>query len=172
MSEFELIVDSYEQPCERPTGYQKQKKYYSGKQKRHTFKNQLIVLPNGKEIVDVVVGESGATSDINIWRSRQKELSDAQLFQGDKAYVGEKAISAPHKKTKNKDLTTEQKNENRERAQKRIVVEHIIRLVKLWRVAASRFRLKSGNYEQVILAVYGLVRWRIGAIAKRQLKCN
>lgn len=51
----------------------------SGKQKRPTFKNQLIVLPSVKQIVDVV-GESGARSDINIWRERQKELSDAQLF--------------------------------------------------------------------------------------------
>lgn len=41
--------------------------------------------------------------------------------------MGSKAISAPHKKTKNKDLTTEQKTENRKRAQKSIVVEHIIR---------------------------------------------
>jgi hypothetical protein len=38
-SEFELIVDSYEQPRERPTDYKEQKKYYSGKQKKPTLKN-------------------------------------------------------------------------------------------------------------------------------------
>ena len=48
----------------------------------------------------------------------QKELSDAQLFLWDQADVEENAISAPHKKTKNKDLTTQQKNEIRKRAQK------------------------------------------------------
>ena len=63
LSNVELIVDSYEQPRERPREYQEQKKYYSGKQKRHTFKNQLIVMPTGEEIVDVVVGKPGATSD-------------------------------------------------------------------------------------------------------------
>lgn len=34
LSDFELIVDSYEQPRERPTEYQEQKKYYSGKKEK------------------------------------------------------------------------------------------------------------------------------------------
>lgn len=99
LSEFELIVDSYEQAIQRPKDYQEQKKYYSGKQKRHTLKNQVIVMPSGQEIVDVVVGKPGATSDINIWRERRTELSDNQSFQGDKAYVGESVINTPRKKT-------------------------------------------------------------------------
>ena len=78
--------------------------------------------------------------------------------------MAENAISAPHKKTKNKDLTTEQKTENRQIAQKRIVVEHIIRLRKFFLVAAERFRLNSESYEQMILTLCGLVRWLIGAI--------
>ncbi|MFB2891803.1 transposase family protein [Aerosakkonemataceae cyanobacterium BLCC-F50] len=166
LSEFELIVDSCEQPRERPTEYQEQKKYYSGKKKKHTFKNQLIVMPTGKEIVDVVVGKPGATSDIQIWRERRTELSDNQKFQGDKAYVGEVAIDTPHKKTKSKSITVEQKQENQKKARKRVVVEHLIRLVKTFRIAAERFRLKSSKYQRVIWAVCGLIRWRIGAIVK------
>ena len=168
LSEFKLIVDSYEQPIQRPTDYQEQKKYYSGKQKRHTLKNQVIVMPSGKEIVDVVVGETGATVDIKIWRSRLEEWSESQKFQGDKAYVGSSAIDTPHKKTRSKDITAQQKQENQEQARKRIFVEHLIRLIKIFRVAAERFRLKPTNYEPVILVVYGLIRWRIGAI----VMCN
>jgi IS5 family transposase len=164
LNQFELIADSYEQARERPTEYQEQKKYYSGKQKRHTYKNHLIIMPNGKEIVDVVVGKPGATSDINIWRERRTQLSDSQKFQGDKAYVGEPAIEAPYKKTRSRDITASQKQENRQKAKKRVVVEHLIRLVKIFRVAAERFRLKAANYEQVILTICGLIRWRIGAI--------
>jgi hypothetical protein len=55
LTDFELIVDSCEQPRERPGDYEKQKEYYSGKKKNHTFKNQLIVMPLGKDIVDVIV---------------------------------------------------------------------------------------------------------------------
>jgi hypothetical protein len=43
-----LIVDSYEQPRERPKDYKEQKKYYSGKQKKPTLKNQIVVMPNEK----------------------------------------------------------------------------------------------------------------------------
>jgi len=163
LTEFELIVDSYEQPIQRPTDYQQQKKYYSGK-KRHTLKNQVVVMPSGKEIVDVVVGETGATVDIKIWRQGKEEWRKEQKFQGDKAYVGEPQIDTPHKKTRSQDITDAQKQENQEKAKKRIVVEHLIRGVKILRVASERFRLKPDNYEPVILVVCGLIRWRIGAI--------
>lgn len=164
LSQFELIVDSSEQLRERPSEYQEQKKFYSGKQKKHTFKNQLIVMPTGKEIVDVVVGKPGTTSDINIWRERRTQLRDTQQFQGDKAYVGEPAIDTPHKKTRGKGMTVEQKQDNQKKARQRVVVEHLIRLLKTFRVAAERFRLNAASYEPVILAVCGLIRWRIGAI--------
>ena len=85
LTEFELIVDSSDQPIQRPTDYHQQKINYSGKQKRHTKKNQVIVMPSGKEIVDVVVGETGATADINIWRKQRSSLETSQKFQGDKA---------------------------------------------------------------------------------------
>lgn len=164
LSEFELIVDSYEQPRERPLSHEDQKKCYSGKKKTHTFKNQLIVMPTGREIVDVVVGELGPRSDINIWRSRESEFAKNQRFRGDKAYVGEEAIDTPNKIEKNRGLTEEQKSDNRLKAKGRIVVEHLIRLVKIYRVAGERFRLRAKNYAAVILTVCGLVRWRIGAI--------
>jgi hypothetical protein len=61
------------------------KKIKEGKQKRHTKKNQVIVMPSGKEIVDVVVGKTAATADINIWRKQRASLLTSQKFQGDKA---------------------------------------------------------------------------------------
>jgi hypothetical protein len=168
LTEFELIVDSYDQPRERPTDYQEQKNNYSGKQKRHTKKNQVIVMPSGKEIVDVVVGETGATVDIKIWRKQRASLEPSQKFQGDKAYVGEPLINTPHKKPRGRLLTPAQNRSNKVKAQKRIFVEHLIRLLKIFRVAAERFRLKPQNYEPVILVVCGLIRWRIGAIVMCQ----
>lgn len=37
LSEFRLIVDSTEQPRERPRDQKEQQKYFSGKKKQHTF---------------------------------------------------------------------------------------------------------------------------------------
>ena len=164
LTEYELIVDSCEQPRERPGEYQEQKKYYSGKKKNHTLKNQLIVLPNGTDIVDVVAGSPGPKSDINLFREQQKGFDPRQTFNGDKGYVGEPSIKTPHKKPKNKELTPEQKQENKEFSSERIFVEHIIRLVKIFRVAQERFRLNRQKYEKIILTICGLVRFRIGAL--------
>ena len=56
LTEFELLVDSTEQSGERSGEYKEQKKFCSGKKKKHTLKNQFIILPQGEDIVDVVVG--------------------------------------------------------------------------------------------------------------------
>jgi hypothetical protein len=164
LSEFELIVDSSEQQRLRPTAYEEQKKFYSGKQKKHTFKNQLIVMPSGKEIVDVIVGNPGPTSDINLWRERCSEFSQHQKFQGDKAYVGDPRIDTPQKKNKNQEIPKKVKQSNQEKAKKRVVVEHLIRLVKTFRIAGEKFRLKTDSYSRVIMTVCGLIRLRIGAL--------
>ncbi|NEP25983.1 MAG: transposase [Moorea sp. SIO3I6] len=88
LTNYELIVDSSEQVIERPLDYQTQNKYYSGKQKRHTFKSQFVVLPKGQEILDVVVGKPGPMSDIKICRQTLNKFDEHQFFSGDKAYVG------------------------------------------------------------------------------------
>ncbi|MEG4406518.1 transposase family protein [Microcoleus sp. MON2_D5] len=75
-----MILDSYEQPRKRLTDYRKKKKYYSGKQKKPTLKNPIVVMPNGEEIVDVVVGEAGTTADMKIWNSRRKEWNPEHKF--------------------------------------------------------------------------------------------
>jgi hypothetical protein len=164
LTEYELIVDSWEQSRERPLDYQEQKEYYSGKKKQHTFKGQAIVMPLGTDIIDVEVGRKGKTSDIGMFREQQKKFTSEQKFSGDKGYQGGQNIKTPHKKPKQKELSKSQMEENKLLASNRIYVEHIIRLLKIFRIAKERFRINSAKYEEVILAVWGLVRLRIGAI--------
>lgn len=66
----------------------RRKKKYSGKKKNHTLKNQLILTPNGQEIVNVIV-EPGSTSDINIWIEGQSKLAATQKFKKDKSLASE-----------------------------------------------------------------------------------
>ena len=164
LTHFELLVDSTEQHRERPGEYEEQKKFYSGKKKKHTFKNQFIILPEAQDIVDVIVGLPGPASDINLLREQQKNFDSAQKFKGDKAYIGEKNVAPPHKKPKNRKLSDIQKQENQVFSSSRILIEHMIRLTKVFQVAAQRFRLRPQSYQRVILTVCGLVRLRIGAL--------
>ena len=121
-------------------------------------------MPQGEDLVDVIVGDPGPKSDINQFRESLPNFASKQKFRGDKAYIGEQQIATPHKKRKKQELTPEQKQENKELSSTRIFVEHTIRLVKLFRVAQERFRLNRETYKQVILTVCGLVRLRIGAV--------
>jgi IS5 family transposase len=161
LSEYELIVDSTEQSIERPTDYQEQKQYYSGKKKMHTLKTQFIVLPSGQDIVDVCTGNLGKTSDINLFRDAQFKFDEQQRFIGDKAYIGAAAITTPHKKPRKAEISSLQKSENQLLSSRRIGVEHLIGRVKIFRVASERFRLARHRYSLVLMAVCGLVRFRI-----------
>ena len=99
-----------------------------------------------------------------MFRECQKEFDKNQKFKGDKAYEGEPSIKTPTKKPKNEELSLEQKEKNKELASERIFVEHLIRFVKIFRVASERFRLNPRKYEQIIMTICGLVRFRIGAL--------
>ncbi len=61
----------------------------------------------------------------------QAELPEDLLFVGDKAYVGKRNTTMPHKKPPGSQLTEAQKAFNKQVNQKRVYVEHVIRIVKL-----------------------------------------
>jgi hypothetical protein len=170
LREYELIVDSSEQVRERLMDREEQKLFSSGKKSNHTIKNQFIVLPNGEEIIDVVVGRREPMSDINLWREHKKEFHSKQKFSGDKAYKREGQIKTPYKKPKKPELTDERKQENKEFSSQRIFVEHLIRLVRIFRVAPERFQLHLSKYNSVILTICSLVRLRKGGLVLKVLK--
>ncbi|MHC5748033.1 MAG: transposase [Nostoc sp.] len=164
LTEYELIIDSYEQVRERPGDNEEQEKYFSGKKSNHTFKSQIIIMPDGRDIVDVVAGEPGPKSDITMFRENRDNFDPKQSFKGDLGYIGEDSIDTPIKKPRNKELTTDQKKLNKEFSSKRIFVEHRIRSVKIFRVVQDRFRLNPKKYAEVIMTICGLVRLRIRAL--------
>lgn len=159
-----MIVDSYEQVRERPGDNKEQEEYYSGKASKHTFKSQIIILPDASDIVDIIAGEPGPKSDITLFRENRDNFDLKQKFKGDLGYLGEDLIDTPIKTPRNGKLTFDQKKENKEFSSKRVFVEHRIRSVKIFRVVQERFRLNPKKYEQVILTICGLVRLRIGAL--------
>ncbi|MEH1965969.1 transposase family protein [Nostoc sp.] len=87
LTEYELIVDSYEQVRERPRDNKEQEKYYSGKASKHTFKTQIIILPDASDIVDVIAGEPGPKSDITLFRENRENFDPKQKFKGDLGYL-------------------------------------------------------------------------------------
>ena len=161
LPEGDLVVDSWEQPIPRPKDSQKQEQYYSGKKRQHTKKNQAIILPKGTDLVDVIIGEPGPRSDSKLFEATQAELPENLSFIGDAAYVGRENTTTPYKKPKQGKLTQEQKDFNRKLSQKRVYVEHVIRVIKIFRLAKEQFRMRANMYEEVIACICGLVRLRV-----------
>lgn len=161
LPEGALLVDSWEQPIPRPQDEQQQQDYYSGKQKQHTRKTQAITLPQGLDLVDVVMGEKGPRSDSNLFEQTQAELPEELVFIGDKAYVGCRNTTPPFKKPPKGKLSQQQKEFNRQLSQKRVFVEHVIRVIKIFRIAKEAFRMRSRMYERGMGCVCGLVRLRV-----------
>ncbi len=82
--------------------------------------------------MDICSGKEGPCSDIN--------SEPEQEFAGNKAYLGEPQINTPHKQPRKRELTTEQKEENRRFSSSRVFVEHVIGKLKIFRVIGEKFR--------------------------------
>jgi hypothetical protein len=159
-----LLTDSTEQSRERPQDKEIQKDWYSGKKKQHTQKTQILGTSDALDIVDVIAGVKGPTADINLFREQQPRLHPEQQFMGDKAYIGAERMTTPHKKPKKKELTDEQRAENKVISGKRIFIEHLMCRLKVFRILSHQFRLNSRRYRMVMLAICGLLRLKLGRI--------
>lgn len=75
------MVDVTESPIERPK--KKQKKFYSGKKKRHTLKSQVVVESGTGEIICTAHGK-GKEHDFRIFKNSKIRLREDIQCLGDK----------------------------------------------------------------------------------------
>lgn len=113
------------------------------------------------KLIKVVRCNVGTIHDFQMYKTKNFEISKKIKilvdlgFQGiQKEYVNS---VLPHKKTKLKPLTDAQKAENKQQALKRVIVEHINRECKIFRICSSRYRGKHQNYQDDWMIVTGIV---------------
>jgi hypothetical protein len=135
-----LLIDATEQPVQRPK--RGQKRWYSGKKKRHSIKNEIITTEAGR-IVSVSKSAPGTVADITI-RRRGPPLSETAHAYMDSGYQGYQddhpAIDIPYKKPKKGKLTKLEKEYNHALSRFRVRVEHAIGRMKKFRILADRYR--------------------------------
>src|SRR3954451_3357923 len=118
----------------------KQRFYYSGKKKRHTLKSQLVICSTTKQIICTTV-DKGRKHDFRVFKQSNVQLSRVNKIQVDSGYQGiQKLYSAaaqlPYKSTKTKPLTKDQRKHNHCLAADRVVIEHVIRTLKIFKILA------------------------------------
>jgi hypothetical protein len=152
-----VLVDSFETPRPRPSVEPAQRRAYSGKKKRHTFKTQVVTDGAG-EVLEVDAGHRGPTADKTLYeQSGVAERYAAAEKYGDLGYQGGTGMKVPHKKPKGGALTPEQREANRQQARIRVRVEHGIRRLKAFRILRDPYRLAPGLFPRTAAVVVGLV---------------
>lgn len=162
-SEIEVIVvDVSEQEIERPK--KKQKSYYSGKQGYHTLKSQVVADQKSEQVICVRC-EKGRVHDFRLWKESKIRLNKEIEILGDKGYQGIQKIhqnsKIPHKKKKKEKLSKEQKKANRQLSQRRIVIEHIHRRLKIFRILSSRYRNRRRRFGLRLNLIAGIYNYEL-----------
>ena len=142
----------------------KQKKFYSGKKKRHTLKTQVVFSPTLQQIISIQI-DNGKIHDLKIARKHAKEFANFACILGDLAYKGFKEVKnkilIPIKKKKGSTLPKELKGINKEISRRRIPIEHINRRLKVFRILSERYRNRRRRFGLRFNLIAGLINWMI-----------
>lgn len=163
--ELAVVIDSFEQPVQRPKDRKQADQHYSGKKKRHTLKSQLAVDEETGDVVDVAESAPGPTADIRVLEESQllDRLPEGVGAIGDLAYVGIEKLhptglgAAPRRKPRGKDRPPEDVCYNRAFARRRIIVEHTIGRMRRYQALTQLDRNHRQQHTARVCAVGGLV---------------
>ena len=174
-----VLIDASEQPIYRPQDNETQKKYYSGKAKRHTMKTQYTTTYDGLIVHEstsvhgsmhdfALFKQDNAAFPANLPRSAGPPLQKSggrtrTIDLADSAYVGmqkqypDRDVRVAIKRKSGRKLTPEEKAYNKALSRIRIRAEHAIRRVKIFRVMGDRYRNPRHKYGLINDIVCGLV---------------
>lgn len=168
----ELFFDCTEQPVRRPGPGGGQRAYCSGKKKRHTVKHQVVVVrkrlppgpaPGGRRkrrrvrVAAVSPAAGGRTHDKRVHDLARTVASPPGVPRaGDAGYRGVPGMRVPHRKPHKRAMPPRKRRGNRRLARRRVVAEHGIGKMKVWRVVADRYRNVPRRHTLVMKNVAGL----------------
>ena len=142
-----VVVDVGECAIERPK--KKPRACSSGKQKRHTLKAQGLLERGTRRILAVRVGK-GRRHDCHLFKASQTRVHPSSPLDADTGHQGLQKLPAnthqPVKATRKHPLTREQKQANRRINSRRVVVEHAIRRLKVFRLLGERYRNRRKRF--------------------------
>lgn len=121
----------------------KQRRWYSRKTQRHTVKIQ-VTLDSTTGLLLTTYSAPGAIHDFQVFKHSQKRWRYRPYFIADKGYQGLESLAfkavTPFKQTKQRPLTPEQRDFNREVSRRRIHIEHAFARLKTFNILGTRYR--------------------------------
>lgn len=103
----------------------------------------------------------GSVHDFKIFKQSKLRINHRARLKTDKGFQGIQKLyeraEIPFKATKKQPLSIKQKQSNRQLARERIVVEHLNRECKVFRICKEQYRGKHKNYTRTWKLVAALV---------------
>ena len=141
------VMDVTETAIERPK--RGQKWFYSGKKKRHTLKSQLVIEQKTGLIICTFFGR-GKQHDFALFKLSRVRFHPSTDSLQDSGYQGISQYHhnsyIPKKKPQKRELSSLEKDYNRELAKQRIGIEHVNRRLKIFQILAQRYRNRRRRY--------------------------
>jgi hypothetical protein len=140
--------------------------YYSGKKKRHTVKNQIMVNNRGY-ILHKIRHKKGRKHDYDIYKSNHLVTTKEVVTVVDLGYLGiekdfpDQLSALPYRTKRKQDLSQEEKEYNKIHSRRRIVIEHTICKLKKYKIMSDTFRNRLRKYNRISDIVTGLVNYRM-----------
>ena len=124
--------------------------------KTHNVKNNLICNEK-KRILWLSRTFDGSVHDKKIADEQPLRFPAGITLWQDTGFLGHNpenvTVKMPKKKPKGKELTQEQKQENRKISSFRIIVEHAIGAVKRCRIVKERFRCNKFGFDDLVMLI-------------------
>jgi hypothetical protein len=152
----DIFIDGTERPIQRPKNGKRQRKYYSGKKKRHTKKN-IIASDQDRKVLFLSKTKTGKTHDKKALDKSglAASIPDNVTSWYDTGFIGvhSQNIMIPKKRRKNKPLTLEESQENRIISGIRILSENAINGPKRFRAITDVFRSRIAGLDDKLMNV-------------------
>lgn len=151
-----VIFDGTERPVQRPKDPDKQKEHYSGKKKRHTRKH-ITGSTRKKRVILLTKARAGTVHDKRQLDEEDlvSNIPDEVAIEGDLGFQGLQNefenVHLPHKKPKGKELSEQQKQENREFSRQRVKCKHAHAGIKRYRSVTDVYRSRVPDFDDRLM---------------------
>jgi len=152
-----FAIDGTERRRQRPKDQEEQKRFYSGKKKTHTVKNNVIVTLGNRRVEYLGGTWEGKKHDKTICDEEGHEFPEGSTLYKDTGFQGYEPSGVhtrqPRKKPRGGELTLEEKEQNSLISKLRIIVEHVICGVKRCRIVKDVFRNTKDKFDDLVMEV-------------------
>lgn len=124
-----------------------------------------VICDKSRRIIFLSKTYEGSKHDKSIIDAEEWKLPKGIVVHEDSGFEGHQQkgiiINRPMKKPKGRELTQKQKKANKRKASKRVLVEHSIGQVKIYRIVKDTIRLRKDNAKDVVMEICcGLSNWK------------